>query len=1208
MEPPTSSPSPGAARAGYRLEDRYVAERGRVVLTGIQALARLPFEQLRADRRAGLTTASFLSGYPGSPLGGFDLELGRALRLVSDLPVVHRPGLNEEYAATAVMGSQLAASRPDARYDGVVGFWYGKAPGVDRAADALRHAVYVGTTRTSGAVAFVGDDPAAKSSTVPSSSAGLLADLHIPFLYPADPGEVLDLGRHAVALSRSTGLWAALKIVADVADATATVDLDPDRVVPFLVGDRRALRVPLPEANLLTPLTLEMERDIFEVRYALATEYAATNDLNTVTVDAPGAWIGLLSSGITYREVREALSRLGLRSDADVARAGIRLYRMSMPMPFDPAGVRAFAEGLEEVFVIEEKQPNLESLVKDALYGTAGAPRIVGKHDEQGRVLVPGYGSLDADHVVRALRARLAPRLAERLAPEPPAREPALRIAAQRTPFYCSGCPHNRSTEVPPGALVAAGIGCSTMAILMDPKRVGAISGVTCMGNEGTQWIGMAPFVEAPHLFQNLGDGTYFHSGQLAVTAAVAAGVNITYKLLYNGVIAMTGGQRSPGHLGVSEIAANLLNQGVARVLVTTDDPSRYRDVLLPPKVEVWGRERLLEAQRLLGETPGVTVLIHDQACAAEARRLRRRGKIPTPPRRVVINHRVCEGCGDCGRVSNCLSLQPVDTPFGRKTQVDPTTCNLDYSCLEGDCPSFAVVDLRPRFFERRYWQARRGRARGMPSRAGARAIAPAVADVASEPLPAPVPIVRSEALNVRLTGIGGTGVVTVSQVVATAAMLAGYHVRGLDQIGLSQKAGPVVSDLCLRRAEPAYSSRVGARQADVLVALDGLVAASDKGLSVIARDRTVVVGSTSCEPTGAMVGDPLAAMPSPGDIARAIAAEAGSAPAFWADAERRTTAAFGEAQTANVFVVGMAVQAGALPIAVEFVEEALRLNGVAVEENLAAFRLGRACVASGAASADAGSEVGAEVGSDAGGNADARAPHATASAPASTGDAALDAALAALALAPALASDVARFAADLVAYQGRALARGYLATLAEVAAAERRIGREPERLTHAVARNLHKLVAYKDEYEVARLLTTDDGARAVRERARALGGRAKLLLHPPLLRALGLRHKLAIPGWATPALRLLAKGRRLRGTPLDPFGWARVRREERALPAEYRAALATALRALDPARYDDAVALAELPDLVRGYEDLKLRRIAELRERLPEAVARASR
>ncbi|MCR9092741.1 MAG: indolepyruvate ferredoxin oxidoreductase family protein [bacterium] len=1155
--------------SGYSLDDRYLSDEGVVFLTGIQALARLPLEQLRVDRAAGLHTAALISGYPGSPLGGYDRAAAQAAALAPELPISCRPAMNEEYGASAVMGSQLAAAQPDCRYDGIVGLWYGKAPGVDRAADALRHAVYAGTSMHGGAVAIVGDDPAAKSSTVPSSSAGVLTDMHVPLLYPGDPAEALDLGRHAIALSRTTGLWSALKIVADVADATASVELGPDRVVPVIPRIDGRLYEHHADGALLTPRTVEVEREIVEVRYELARRYATANRLNHVTVDPTDAWIGIVSSGITYREVREALARLGLRRDEDIAACGIRLLKMGMPMPFDPATVRGFAKGLHEVLVIEEKRPGLESLIKDALYAEVDRPVIVGKQDADGAPLVPGHGALDADGVIPVLRRRLSARIADRLVPEKPAPQDALTVLpVARSPFFCSGCPHNRSTRVPDGALVGAGIGCHTMVLLMDEKRVGDIGGLGCMGNEGVQWIGMSDFLDRDHFIQNLGDGTFFHSGQLAIQASVAAGVNVTYKLLYNGTVAMTGGQDPQGQLEVPRVVRGLLNEGVARVIVTTDDLARYDAISLPAGVSVWSRDRIIEAQEVLAEVPGTTVLIHDQGCAAEARRARKRGKVETPPHRVVINHRLCEGCGDCGQVSNCLSVQPVETPFGRKTEIDQTTCNLDYSCLEGDCPSFMTVT-------------------GMSEKASSSA-----PDPVPEPPVSPTPprIVPEDDFAVRITGIGGTGVVTVAQVVGTAAMLDGFHVRGLDQIGLSQKAGPVVSDLRLSRTAPTSTNRLGEGQADLLLAFDQLVAASDKGLLTTDPERTTVVGSTTATPTGEMITHPEVQLPSAAALSERIGARTRPNASFWADAAAITEDLFGNATTANLFVVGMAIQAGCLPVAAERLEEAIRLNGVAVDANLAAFRWGRAQVACPEDVAEAR-------------RAGARAPVPVAPSISYPVPAPLEARVVRLDVDEALAADLRRLASELVAWGGQAEAARWLDLVESTLASEERVVPGSRRLTRVVAEQLYKLTAYKDEYEVARLMTNPDGLAAAREVA-GENGRIAWRLHPPILRALGLRTKIRVGFGAAPLVRLLAKGRFLRGTPFDVFGYAEVRRVERALPGEYRNAIEEVLEGLDAPSLEAAVALASLPDSVRGYEDLKLERAAAYREKLAEARA----
>jgi indolepyruvate ferredoxin oxidoreductase len=1163
----------------YALADRFVADDGNVFLSGMQALARVPIDQLRADRRAGRRTAAFISGYPGSPLGGFDTTMRGAARLVPDLPIVCRPAVNEEYAATAVMGSQLATTLPDRRYDGVLGVWYGKAPGVDRATDALRHAVYAGSSPEGGAVAFVGDDPIAKSSTLPSSSAGIISDLHIPMLYPADPAEVLDLGRHAVALSRTCGLWTALKIVSDVADGTASVALDPDRIRPVVPEMAEYARPGLPGGRLLAPRTIDLEREIYEVRYSIATAYSAANHLNEVMVDAPDAWLGIVVSGITYREVREALRRLGLSDDADVSALGIRLLRLRMPLPFDPATVRQFARGLEEVFVIEEKQPNVELLVKDALYSAAERPRVVGKFDERGMGLIKGFGALDADALVPALRARLG-RVAVRLAPEVPSRTRITVAPMARTPYFCSGCPHNRSTTaVPDGALVGAGIGCHTMALLMDPDQVGEIIAVTCMGNEGTQWIGMAPFVDRDHMIQNLGDGTYFHSGQLAVTAAVAAGVNITYKLLYNGAVAMTGGQLPEGQRTVASVVKTLLSQGVAEVVVTTDDVTRYRHDPLPRGVKVLHRDRLLEAQEHLATVAGVTVLIHDQECAAELRRARKRGRAAVPTTRVAINHRVCEGCGDCGRASNCLSVQPFETPFGRATHIDQTTCNLDRSCVDGDCPSFVTVDTKPSRRRRR----KRARARAL-ARDEASGVGDLLERLLSTPLPPPERWADRDDVTVRMIGIGGTGVVTVAQVLGTAAMLDGFRTRGLDQTGLSQKAGPVVSDLHLTRSHDSASHRVGAGQADVLLVFDPLVAASPDGIGPSDPERTVVVGSSSITPPGIAITRPDTEIPSFETLESILRPLTSLEHRWWVDADALATRAFGDALTANVLVAGMAVQSGAIPVDPKRVEDAIELNGVSIDANTAAFRLGRHVVAH--------PEL-----------VDELATHAPLESPSVVLSPALRERIARLELPAGSHEQLGRLAAELVAYQDETYAAAYVDFVERVREREHSVAPETSALTDAVARGLYRLMAYKDEYEVARLLLDEDARRPIDEVA---PGRVRYHLHPPLLRSLGLSHKIVLSDAFDPVFRALAKGKRLRGTRADPFGWSEVRRTERRLPDEYRTALVEILPHLDRESMTAAIALAELPELVRGYEGLKLQNVARFRDALEIGVREA--
>lgn len=815
-----------------------------------------------------------------------------------------------------------------------------------------------------------------------------------------------------------------------------------------------------------------------------------------------------------------------------------------------------------------------------------------GAANENGGFLVPGYGALYADTIIPVLRNRLEGRLGHRLIPERPERT-VIPVSLSRSPFFCSGCPHNRSTEVPDGSLVGAGIGCHTMAILMDPDRVGEIAAITAMGNEGTQWIGMSPFVDTNHMIQNLGDGTFFHSGQLAIQASIAAGVNITYKLLYNGTVAMTGGQHPTGQLEIPQVVANLANQGVARMIITTDDESRYRGVSLPAGTEVWSRDRIIEAQEVLAKIGGVTIMIHDQACAAENRRGRKRGQIVTPGERIVINQRICEGCGDCGQVSNCLSVQPIETPFGRKTHIDQTTCNFDYSCLEGDCPSFMTVSdkapgLVSRWFSKgmpKSKKAKTNQAKSKKSKLGTEPVLP--------PLDAPTLIVPSDTFNMRITGVGGTGVVTVAQIIGTAAMLDGFEVRGLDQIGLSQKAGPVVSDVRMSRLGASFTNRLGESQADLLLAFDQLVAASDAGLQTCDPSRTVAVGSTSSTPTGEMITHLSIELPALEDMESRISSVTKSSQ-HWADAHTITAQLFGDTTTANLFVVGMAIQAGALPVKPELMEQAIALNGVAIEANTQAFRWGRAQVSAPELVEKLFSE------STAGASRSDSSPDMQAA----NLDSSLEGRIAALGtLDPTVRSSLSLFASELVAWQDTSTANDWFDVLDRVHAAEAALGSDDGHLLEAVAANLFKLTAYKDEYEVARLML-DAAANA---EARELAGSDKTIawkLHPPMLRALGMDSKVTIGPWATPMIRALAKGKKLRGSTLDPFGYPEVRKVERELPGEYKDAMYRALAVLSEENYKQVIELAELPDIVRGYEDIKMANVKLYRDELARISA----
>lgn len=818
-----------ASLATVSLEDKYVSESGRVLISGIQALVRLTLDQRRLDQRHGLNTALYVSGYQGSPLGGLDREFQRAKRHLDPAGVVFQAGVNEELAATAIAGTQLIGELGRRRHDGVVGLWYGKNPGLDRAADAIRHGNVSGTAPLGGAVALIGDDPGCKSSTIPSSAEPMCRSLAMPLLAPGTVEELLTLGLHAIAMSRACGLWTGIKVVADIADATATIDLD---------GLLDGYPVPTPRRHvpptLLPPASLDAEADALERRLGLALAYARDAGLNRIAFEPSRPRVAVVAAGMAYQAVVRALDDLGLDEDAMEA-CGLRLVKLSMPWPLDRDFAGTVADGVEEIVVIEDKLSFVESLLKEELYGTPNAPPIVGKHDGQGRPLVPVRGTVGADDVAGVLVSRLrdadlpasARERIEALAVESPFK--ALPTLPSRTPYFCSGCPHNVSTKAADDELVGVGIGCHVMVALDEGGR-GQLVGMTQMGGEGAQWLGLAPFTDDEHFVQNLGDGTFHHSGSLAIRAAVASGQRITYKLLYNDAVAMTGGQRAEGRMEIPTLTRYLALEGVRKTIVTTADPSTYRGVALDPTASVRHRDRLQEAQRELATIDGVTVLIHDSRCATEVRRLRKRGKLPSPAERVFINERVCEGCGDCGEKSTCLSVLPVETELGRKTRIHQASCNQDFTCIKGDCPSFLLVT---------------------PKKRGKQTLPQPPSD-----LPEPTPRVADREVLVRMPGVGGTGVVTISQILQMAAHLDGWRAAGLEQTGLAQKGGPVISDVRLAPTVVEGTLRASSESADVLLGFDLLGAAAAPSLSVADPRRTIAIVSTSEVPTASMVTD----------------------------------------------------------------------------------------------------------------------------------------------------------------------------------------------------------------------------------------------------------------------------------------------------------------------------------------------------------------
>jgi indolepyruvate ferredoxin oxidoreductase len=1134
------------------LAARYRVSSGPVLLTGVQAIARLLVEQHERDHRAGRRVATFVSGYQGSPLAGLDQLLSAIPELRSHHDVRLVPGLNEELAATSVWGSQLELPAGNRSHDGVVGVWYGKGPGLDRSGDALRHAAMYGANPHGGAIALVGDDPAAKSSTVPAASERSLAALSMPIFFPRNAEELVAFGLYAIALSRASGCWPAIKIVADVADGLWTLARDFSDFaidVPAIEWEgrpwtyrQRVLAAP--------PDSVLAEADLYGPRWAMVEAFNAANEIDRIEVDPADAWLGIVAVGTAYDSVREALVELGL-SEADLVTAGIRILRVGMPYPLGAQRVLNLAEGVEQILVIEDKTSFVEAQVKDVLYGSSHRPQVLGKHDGAGRRLIPPDGELTAARLTAPLRMVLCKRVA--LTPAPPPQLELTVLPANRTAYFCSGCPHNRSTVVPEGSLAGGGIGCHTM-VTMSARTDSQVTGLTQMGGEGAQWIGQSSFTDVDHIFQNLGDGTYFHSGQLAVQACIAAGVNITYKILYNSAVAMTGAQHPEGGLSVPELTHRLVADGVAKVIVCADEPKRHEGASFPHGVLVWDRDRLDEAQRLLRDVKGVTVLIYDQQCAAEARRKRKRGTLPARRTRVVINEAVCEGCGDCGVKSNCLSVQPVETELGRKTRIDQSTCNTDYSCIDGNCPSFVTVEL--------------------PDTANAVAPLPVPPKVGD-----PAPTAIAGVHNVFLAGIGGTGIVTVNQILGMAALRSGLHVDGLDQTGLSQKAGPVTSHLRLRTQPSASSNRISPASADCILAFDLLTAVDAKNVAHGDPLRTIAVASTSRTPTGEMVYDPTIEYPADETLLSRLDVRTRSLVTF--DALAAADRLFGNTAAANLLVVGAAYQAGGIPTSASAIEEAIEINGVAVDMNKAAFRWGRVAVANPGAfeSATTAAIVGR--------------PRAT------------DVVDRLLQNCPVTGSPrevLERRAADLIDYQGRKTAVRLIDLVQQVWTRERELSERTE-LSEAVAKNYFKLIAYKDEYEVARMLTDSTFLAAVDDQVPG-GRKVTYKLHPPVLKALGRKNKISMGPRTHVALRLLAKGRFLRGTVVDPFGQTRMRRLERRLVAHYEAMISDLLPALTAEGYDRAVTLASAPELVRGYEEVKLRNVAVYTERLAELGA----
>ncbi len=1148
----TSVSQVGAAiDESYALEDRYTRGSGRVYITGVQALVRLPLLQRERDLAAGLNTAGFISGYRGSPLGTYDMALWQARDLLAEHHVRFEPGVNEDLAATAVWGSQQANLLPGPRYDGVFAMWYGKGPGVDRSCDALKHGNYAGSAANGGVLVLAGDDPGAKSSSIAHQSEQALIHCGIPVLNPATVQEYLDLGLYGFALSRYSGCWVGFKCLTDTVESAGSVEVGLERVNVRLPDDfERPEGLSIAWGNL----PLAVEQRLYEQRLPAVQAFVRANGLDRVVLGGERRRLGIVTTGKAYLDVRQALDELGI-DEARASELGLSIYKVALVWPLEPQRALAFAEGLDDVLVVEEKRPIVEEQLKSLLYGSERRPQIVGKRDAQGAPLLPLVGELTPQAVADGLRAWLR-RACPEFTPRAGASATAAAAAASlmRLPAFCSGCPHNISTVVPDGSLALGGIGCHGMAVWLPERHTLA---VTQMGGEGANWIGSSPFTDTPHIFQNLGDGTYFHSGLLAIRAAVTANVNITYKILANGAVAMTGGQpiegeRMEGEVTVPEIARQLDAEGVKHIVVVSNEPDHYpRDVRFPAGVAVHHRKELDRVQRELRGLSGVSALIYDQTCAAEARRLRKRGEFPDPDRRVVINERVCEGCGDCSVQSNCISIEPVETLFGRKRRINQSTCNKDFSCLEGYCPSFVTV--------------RGGRLR--------RTETVAVDDQnAFAALPEPPRADTSEPFNVLVTGIGGSGVITVGALLGMAAHLEGQGCSVLDVTGLAQKNGPVTSHVRIA-AEPdkLHATRIATGAADLVLGCDIVVATSPENLARMAEGRTTAVINSHVAPTFEFARNPDLDLSS-GEMERAIAAAAGSGGHFLA-ATGLATALLGDSIGTNLFLVGYALQSGRLPVGLRALERAIELNGRAIELNKQALAWGRL----------AAHDLEAVL--------RAAAPARAEPVPA---DETLDAILA-------------RNAEHLTRYQNRALADRYRDLVRRVAAREEKTCTGRAELAEAVARYYAKLLSYKDEYEVARLYSDGEFRSQL---AREFEGDYRLQIHlaPQFLNRrdpdTGRARKWTLGPWMFPALALLARFRFLRGTVLDPFGRTEHRRRERALIGEYERTVELLLETLAPDNHALAVEIAMLPEQIRGYDLVKDEQLAHAKDKEAQLLA----
>ena len=1189
-----NAPLPEAVRralGSVTIDDKYQLESGQAFMSGVQALVRLPMLQVQRDAAAGLKTGGFVSGYRGSPLGGYDQALWSAQKHLAAQNIVFQPGVNEELAATAVWGTQQLELYPQSKkFDGVFGIWYGKGPGVDRCSDVFKHANMAGTAPHGGVIAIAGDDHVAKSSTAAHQSDHIFKACGLPVFFPTGVQDILDMGLHALALSRFAGVWSGMKTIQEIVESSSSVSVDPDRVKIVLPED---FRMPPGGVHIRWPDgALEQEARLFDFKWYAALAYIRANKLNHTVVDSPNARFGLIASGKAWNDTRQALQDLGL-TDAQCRALGIRLHKVNVVWPLEATITREFAQGLQEILVVEEKRQVIEYQLKEELYNWRPdvRPNVLGKFDEGDGVggewshpnpdqhwLLRPQADLTPSIIARAIAKRLkklgvpgdvAARMDAHLAVIDAKEKSLTRKTAEtgdRIPFFCSGCPHNTSTRVPVGSRAVAGIGCHFMAVWMNRSTVT----FSQMGGEGVSWVGQAPFTSDKHVFANLGDGTYFHSGLLAIRQSIAAKVNITYKVLFNDAVAMTGGQPIDGTLRVPEMTRELEAEGVKQIVVVTDEPEKYDGARnLAPGVTVRHRDELDAVQKMLREVAGCTVIVYDQTCATEKRRRRKRGTLATPAKTVIINELVCEGCGDCSVQSNCLSVEPLETEFGRKRQINQNTCNKDFSCVKGFCPSFVTVE-------------------GGQRKAAKKADIARPDPLALPPLPEPALPSAERAFGIVVAGVGGTGVITIGQLLGMAAHIEGKGIVTQDAGGLAQKGGSTWSHVQIAdHAQAIHTTRVGTAEADLVIACDPLVAANKATLAVMREGRTYVALNTHGTPTAAFVSNPNWQFPQ-GQCEAAVSAAVGAERVGGVDADQLAVQLIGDSIYTNPLLLGYAWQQGRVPLSHVSLMRAIELNAVQVENNKAAFEWGR------------------------------RAAHDAAGVQAIVK--ALDSTAQAIQFAkkPALAEMIAKRVEFLTAYQDASYAQQYSTFVDQVRAVEALLplplgegGGEgaasaSTRLTEAVARYLFKLMAYKDEYEVARLHTD----RAFLDRiASQFEGDYKLHYHlaPPLTAKRNDKGELvkrAYGPWMLRAFGVLAKLKGLRGGAFDVFGRSEERKTERALIGEYRACIEELLTTLTVENLAQAAEIARLPEEIRGYGHVKDRHLAAARAKWAAAMA----